>query len=156
MRPDAPLLRPDAVEVEFSGDALTPHGRPPKGSALTGATPFQKYASDAAAVLDIFTSRHALVFFAGAPISRGSERAGDRTAPTLQVLYAVLARSNPYSRYIDAGASVLAGGWWTAMLSGQPTDSCTGAAKSSTPRSMWCAHPTTSASVPRRSKRRAE
>jgi len=126
MRADAASLRPDAVVVEFSGNALTPCMRAPNGSALTGATYFQKYASDSAAVLDIFSSRHTLVFFAGAPISRDAERAGDRAAPTLHTLYAALARSTPYGRYIDAGASVLAGGRWTATLPCLPTEPCMG------------------------------
>ena len=126
MRADAASLRPDAVVVEFSGNALTPCMRAPNGSALTGATYFQKYASDSAAVLDIFSPRHALVFFVGAPISRDAERAGDPTAPTLHTLYAALARSTPYGRYIDAGASVLAGGRWTATLPCLPTEPCMG------------------------------
>ena len=126
MRADAASLRPDAVVVEFSGNALTPCMRAPNGSALTGGTYFQKYASDSAAVLDIFSSRHTLVFFAGAPISRDAERAGDPTAPTLHTLYAALARSTPYGRYIDAGASVLAGGRWTATLPCLPTEPCMG------------------------------
>ena len=126
MRADAASLRPDAVVVEFSGNALTPCMRAPNGSALTGATYFQKYASDSAAVLDIFSSRHTLVFFAGAPISRDAERAGDPTAPTLHTLYAALARSTPYGRYIDAGASVLAGGRWTETLPCLPTEPCMG------------------------------
>ena len=126
MRADAASLRPDAVVVEFSGNALTPCMRAPNGSALTGATYFQKYASDSAAVLDIFSPRHALVFFVGAPISQDAERAGDRTALTLHTLYAALARSTPYGRYIDAGASVLAGGRWTASLPCLPTEPCMG------------------------------
>ena len=126
MRADAASLRPDAVVVEFSGNALTPCMRAPNGSALTGATYFQKYASDSAAVLDIFSSRHTLVFFAGAPISRDAERAGDPTAPTLHTLYAALARSTPYGRYTDAGASVLSGGRWTETLPCLPEEPCTG------------------------------
>ena len=126
MRADAASLRPDAVVVEFSGNALTPCMRALDGSALTGAAYFQKYATDAAAVLDIFTPGHALVFLAGAPISRGAERGGDRTTPTLQALYAALAQSTPYGRYIDAGVSVLAGGRWTATLPCLPAEPCTG------------------------------
>jgi hypothetical protein len=99
--------------------------RAPDGSALTGATYFQKYANDAAAVLDIFTP-HTLVYFVGAPISRGAERAGDRSALTLHALYAALAQSHPYGRYTDAGAAVLAGGRWTATLPCLLTEPCTG------------------------------
>ncbi len=125
MRADAAFLRPDAVVVEFSGNALTPCMRAPDGSALTGATYFQKYANDAAAVLDIFTP-HTLVYFVGAPISLSAEWTGDRTALTLHALYAALAQSSPYGRYTDAGAAVLAGGRWTATLPCLPTEPCTG------------------------------
>jgi hypothetical protein len=126
MRADAAAIDPDAVVVEFSGNALTRCMRALDGSALTGAAYFQKYAADAAAVLDIFTPGHTLVFFAGAPISRGAERTGDPTTPTLHTIYAAVARSTPYGRYTDAGASVLSGGRWTETLPCLAGEPCTG------------------------------
>jgi hypothetical protein len=126
MRADAASLHPDAVVVEFSGNALTRCMRALDGSALAGAAYFEKYAADAAAVLDIFTPGHALVFFAGAPISRRAERTGDPTAPTLHAIYATLARSTPYGRYTDAGASVLADGRWAETLPCLAGEPCTG------------------------------
>jgi hypothetical protein len=126
MRADAAALRPDAVVVEFSGNALTPCMRALDGSALTGAAYFEKYAVDAAMVLDIFTPGHTLVYFAGAPISRDAERTNDPAVPTLNAIYEALAQSSPYGRYAEAGASVLWGGRWTETLPCLPGEPCTG------------------------------
>lgn len=126
MRADAVALRPDAVVVEFSGNALTPCMRGLDGTPLGGPAYFQKYAADADAVLDIFAAGRGLVFFAGAPISRGAERAHDPGTPSLHAIYAALAQSSPFGRYADAGASVLADGRWTETLPCMPTEPCTG------------------------------
>jgi hypothetical protein len=126
MRADARVIRPDAVVVEFSGNALTPCMRTADGHPLSGLAYFEKYAADAAAVLDIFTPGHSMVSFAGAPISRDAQRSGDPTTATLHAMFAALARSSPYSRYTDAGASVLSGGQWTATLPCLPGEPCTG------------------------------
>jgi len=126
MRADASAIHPDAVVVEFSGNALTPCMKALDGRPLSGSAYFEKYAADAAAVLDIFTPRHSIVLFAGAPISRGAERSGDPTTAILHAMYAAVARSSPYGRYTDAGASVLSGGHWTETLPCLPTEPCTG------------------------------
>jgi hypothetical protein len=126
MRVDAMAIHPDAVVVEFSGNALTPCMEALDDRPLSGAAYFAKYAADAAAVLRIFTPRHAIVLFAGAPISRSAERSGDPTTAILHALYAALARTSPYGRYTDAGASVLSGGRWTETLPCLPAEPCTG------------------------------
>jgi hypothetical protein len=126
MRADATAIHPDAVVVEFSGNALTPCMHALDDHSLAGAAYFQKYAADAAAVLRIFTPRHAIVLFAGAPISRSAERSGDPTTAILHAIYATLARTSPYGRYIDAGASVLSSGRWTETLPCLPAEPCTG------------------------------
>ena len=126
MRADASALHPDAVAVEFSGNALTPCMKAPDGRPLSGAAYFQKYAADAQVVLNIFTRTHSVVFFAGAPISRSAEQTGDPTTAVLHTMYAALARSSPYGRYTDAGASVLSGGRWTETLPCLPEEPCTG------------------------------
>jgi hypothetical protein len=77
-------------------------------------------------VLRIFTPRHAIVFFTGAPISRRAERSGDPTTAILHAMYAAVARTSPYGRYTDAGASVLSGGRWTETLPCLPDEPCTG------------------------------
>jgi hypothetical protein len=126
MRADATAIHPDAVVVEFSGNALTPCMKARDDRPLSGAAYFEKYAADAAAVLRIFTPRHAIVFFAGAPISRRAERSGDPTTTILHAMYAARARTSPYGRYTDAGASVLSGGRWTETLPCLPDEPCTG------------------------------
>jgi hypothetical protein len=126
MRRDAAGLRPEAVVVEFSGNALTPCMRAPDGRVLSGAAYFHKYAADAAMVLHIFTPGHTRVFFAGAPISRSAARSHDPTTDILHATYAALAKSTPFGRYIDAGASVLLRGHWTETLPCLTTEPCTG------------------------------
>jgi hypothetical protein len=126
MRRDAARLHPETVVVEFSGNALTPCMRAPDGRMLSGGAYFHKYAADAATVLRIFTPGHTLVFFAGAPISRGAARSHDPTTATLHSIYAALANSTPFGRYIDAGASVLLQGRWTETLPCLTGEPCTG------------------------------
>jgi hypothetical protein len=126
MRHDAAALRPDAVVVEFSGNALTPCMRAPDGTVLSSVRYFHKYTVDAKTVLRIFVPRHALVFFAGAPISRSAEQSHDPTTVRLHAIYARLAKSTPYGRYIDAGASVLLHGRWAKTLPCLVTEPCTG------------------------------
>jgi hypothetical protein len=126
MRDDAAKMHPDAVVVEFSGNALTPCMRAADGTALSGTAYFHKYAADAAEVLDIFTPGHTPVFFTGAPISRSAERAHDSTTAVLHAIYATLAESTPYGHYTDAGAAVLLDGRWTQTLPCLPTEPCAG------------------------------
>jgi hypothetical protein len=106
MRLDAAALRPDAVVVEFSGNALTPCMHYSSGAPLSGTAYFHKYAADAATVLRLFAPGHTLVLFAGAPISRRGELDGNRTTAILHSIFASVASSTPYGRYVDAGASV--------------------------------------------------
>jgi hypothetical protein len=125
MRADAVAIHPDVVVIEFSGNALTRCMRGLDGAPLSGLGYFEKYAADAQAVLDIFTPGHTVVWFAGSPISHGSELTHDPTVPALHRIYATLAAANPYGRYTDAGASVLSGGHWTETLPCLPTEPCT-------------------------------
>jgi hypothetical protein len=126
MRADAKVIHPDAVVVEFSGNALTPCMKGPHGTLLSSAAYFEKYTTDAAAALSIFSPEHSIVFYAGAPISRDAERSGDPTTARLHAMYAAVARSSPYGRYTDAGASVLAAGQWTETLPCLPGEPCPG------------------------------
>ena len=126
MHLDAATPRPDAVVVEFSGNALTPCMRNSLGGAQSGLAYFHEYAADAATVLRIFTPDHTLVFFAGAPISRSGELDHSPTTAILHTIYAFVAASTPYGRYVDAGASVLVDGRWTETLPCLPAEPCTG------------------------------
>ena len=126
MRADETALRPDAVVLEFSGNALTPCMRGPDGAPLTGLGYFYKYAADAQAALRIFTPSGALVYFAGAPISHRAELAHDPTTPALHAIYRNVAASSPLGRYIDAAAVVTDHGAWTATMPCLGGEPCTG------------------------------
>jgi hypothetical protein len=126
MRHDRAVLQPDAVVVEFSGNALTPCMKGDMGAPLSGEAYFEKYADDAQQVLDIFGSAGTTVYFAGSPISLTAERAHDPRSGRLNQLYALLVANYPNSRYIDAGASVTDHGHWTKTLPCLPKEPCSG------------------------------
>jgi hypothetical protein len=148
MRHDAAGMHPDAVVVEFSGNALTPCMRAANGTALSVTAYFHKYGADAAEVLEIFTPGHTSVFFTGAPISRNDQRAHNPTTAVLHAMYATLAKSTPYGHYTDAGAMVLHDGRWTQTLPCLPTEPCTGAMTAPAHQSTWSPHPTAATSAP--------
>lgn len=126
MRADERVLRPDAVVIEFSGNALTPCMRGPNGRALSGRAYFHKYAADASAAVSTFAPDHTLVFFAGAPISRSAQLAHDPTTSMLDAIYTAAAQSSPYGHFVDSGAAVLDHGHWTETLPCLPEEPCTG------------------------------
>jgi hypothetical protein len=128
MRQDAVQLRPTAVVVEFSGNALTPCMSDPAGTSLavSRGTYRQKYIDDAVAVLSIFEPAGTRVYFAGAPRTRQAEESRDPDAGWLNALYAGLARGQADIRYVDAGASVLRRGHWTETLPCLGDEPCTG------------------------------
>ncbi len=126
MRRDATDMHPEAVVVEFSGNALTPCMRGLDGTALSGEAYFEKYTADAQAVLKIFSGGSTLVFFATAPISRRAAQVHDTTTGRLDAILAGMAASNPAARLIDAGAAVTDNGAWTATLPCLPEEPCSG------------------------------
>jgi hypothetical protein len=123
---DRAVLQPDAVVVEFSGNALTPCMKGNMGVPLSGQAYFEKYADDAQQVLRIFGPGGTTVYFAGAPISLTAERAHDPKSTRLNQLYALLVGDYPNSRYIDAGAAVMDHGHWTKTLPCLPQEPCSG------------------------------
>ena len=94
---------PEAVELEFTGNALTPCM---KGYAAGSAAYYAKYRDDTLAAIDIFVPSGAHVFLIGAPISR-SQAVSDPGWDRLNQQYASIARTDPrHVTYIDAGAAV--------------------------------------------------
>jgi hypothetical protein len=93
---------PDAVEIEFSGNAFTP--------CMTGAYPpstafYAKYRADAETAVRIFLSVGARVILIGAPITRSQQ--GSPNWETLDSEYAQIAKADPRRvTYVDAGAVV--------------------------------------------------
>jgi hypothetical protein len=123
MRRDAAEWRPQAVVVEFSGNALTPCMRGDDGQAFGGDAYYERYQADAAAVVSIFSEVGARVYFASSPISRSAAQAGGYSGGRLNAMY----RAVPGSRYVDAAAAVLdPAGRYTDTLPCLPTEPCTG------------------------------
>jgi hypothetical protein len=119
MRQDATTFRPEAVVLQFSGDAFAP--------CMAGVTPgtfayFEQYAADSETAINIFAAVGAHVYIAGAPISFHSTAGWD----TLNHVYAAVAGSSPDATYVDAGASVENGGQFTFTLPCLSFEPCTG------------------------------
>jgi hypothetical protein len=102
MRRVAATDHPDAVEIEFSGNAFTP--------CMTGDYPpsaafYNKYRADAETAVGIFVSVGARVILIGAPITRSQQ--GTPNWDTLDSEYAQIAKADPaHVSYVDAGAAV--------------------------------------------------
>lgn len=126
MQIDAATLHPDAVVVEFSGNAFTPCMRDASGQPLIGAALYAKYVTDAEHVISIFAGSGTEVYFAGAPVSHQESESHDAYADLFNHLYASLAGDNARVRYIDAGAAVLDHGRWTETLPCLADEPCTG------------------------------
>ena len=76
MRKDAEHLRPDAVVVEFTGNAITPCMRGAR-VAMAGLEPLDAYQVDSEEVLRVFSK--ARVYFVGGP--RGEETNAEQRLP---------------------------------------------------------------------------
>jgi hypothetical protein len=126
MASDAAELRPGAVVVEFSGNSLTPCMADSSGQPLSGTAYAERYAADAAAVIDIFVHLGTQVIFAGAPMSRAEAADPDFHGGLLNSMYERLAATHEGVGYVDAGAAVLADGQWTETLPCLPLEPCTG------------------------------
>jgi hypothetical protein len=132
MTTDAAALRPTAVVVEFSGNALTPCMSDLIGRSLAASPTVyhEKYATDAEAVVRIFSAVGTRVYFAGAPKSREAEVTNDTNAGWLNRQYAKISLATG-NRYVDAGAVVLDHGHFTDALPCLVSEPCAGAATSS-------------------------
>ena len=126
MRADEAFLQPDAVVIEFSGNAFTPCMRDLAGRPLSGPAYFEKYSGDARTALGIFAKVDSRVYLAGSPLGRLAEQTHDFTSRHLNHLYAAIAAASRNARYINAGASVLDHGQWTDTLPCLPEEPCAG------------------------------
>jgi hypothetical protein len=128
MQSDADEIRPAVVVVEFSGNALTPCMMDERGNSLSldRHAYRAKYVQDARRVLDIFAPSRTQVIFAGAPISRQGDASRDPGSRWLNTMYASLSMWFVNAGYVDAGASVLRNGHWTATLPCLPSEPCVG------------------------------
>jgi hypothetical protein len=121
MRKDAARIHPDAVVIEFIGNAFSQCMR--SRAPMTGDEPVDAYRSDAQEVLRIFPK--ARVYFVGAPIGAPG-KPGEFHPGSLNPMYRDLAVHDPSARYVEAGASVLDHGRWTKTLPCLPQEPCTG------------------------------
>jgi hypothetical protein len=131
MHTDQAQRHPDAVVVEFSGNAFTPCMKGAGSAPLSSDAYFQKYSDDAREVLRTFSPDATEVYFAGAPISLRAEQSHDPEAGRLNAIYAALAASQPRAHFIDAGLSVSDHGHWTKTLPCLPHETCDGGADAS-------------------------
>jgi hypothetical protein len=121
MQTDASTFRPQAVVIEFSGNALTP--------CMAGYSPgtaayYAKYRHDAQEAIGIFTAIRAHVYLMAAPLPESVS--AQQNSITLDEMYAALAAGHADVSYVDAGQSVLLHGQFTDTLPCLPTEPCTG------------------------------
>jgi hypothetical protein len=103
MREVESQYHPKAVELQFSGNALTPcmAGYQPPSSAY-----YEKYRADTEAAINIFVGSGAHIYLIGAPISRAQAQS-DPNWDALNKQYAAIAEANPrHVFYVDAGVAV--------------------------------------------------
>jgi hypothetical protein len=102
MRSVEARFHPRAVELEYSGNALT--------ACMRGYTPpstayFEKYRADTLTAISIFRAGGAHVFLIGAPINRDDTSV--RNWDELNGQYRAIAEADPEAvTYVDAGAAV--------------------------------------------------
>jgi hypothetical protein len=115
---------PDEVELEFSGNALTPCM---KGYVPGSPAYLAKYQHDTLAAIGIFRPSGAHVFLIGAPIGR-SQQSSDPGWDRLNQQYASIARSDPRNvTYVDAGAAIEGpDGRYAQTLPCLPAEPCLG------------------------------
>jgi hypothetical protein len=124
MRRVEATVHPTAVELQFSGNALTPCM---EGFKTGTPAYYSKFRADTEAAINIFVPSGAHVYLIGAPITR-SEQADPNWHDTLNREYAQIVYSDPvHLTYVDAGAAVETPSHTFAQtLPCLPVESCTG------------------------------
>jgi hypothetical protein len=124
MREVEAQYHPRAVDIQFSGNALT--------ACMAGQLPpsdgyYEKYRTDTLAAINIFAPAGAHIYLIGAPINR-SQQDSDPDWDVLNEQYASIAAADPqHVTYVDAGASVEGPGHtYTDTLPCLPVEPCEG------------------------------
>jgi hypothetical protein len=114
---------PRAVELQFSGNALTPCM---EGYAPNTSSYYDKYRADTEAAIAIFARAGVRVYLVGAPIARSQQ--SDPAWDTLNHQYAKIAAADPrHVTYVDAGTAVEGPGHtYVDTLACLPQEQCTG------------------------------
>ncbi len=113
MRADLAAFAPDVVVMEFSGNALTScinH------DPFTPVDWYERYHTDADAVLAIYEPLDIPVYWVGTPMSRSSAEHADPSWAILTEMYSELPDHHPLARYVDAGQAVMRDGTYTDVL----------------------------------------
>ncbi len=122
-------FHPQAVVIQFSGDAFTPCMKNAAGVAYSGQALVNKYASDSAYVIGLFTRAHVPVYFVSTPISRAQAAQGYVGNTPLGVMFSQLPGRYPaggLTRFIDGAAAVEWHGHYSDTLPCAPWETCTG------------------------------
>lgn len=116
-----------AVQIEFSGNSLTPcmSGYPHGTQAW-----LDKYRADAITAVGIFAPLGTRVFLIGSPVSLSQWNSQSPDATSINDVYAQIAASDPtHVTYVDAGAAVLSAyGGFTRTRTCLIAEPCTGPA----------------------------
>jgi hypothetical protein len=126
MRADAALWRPQAVVIEFSGNAVTSCMRDNNGMPPTGSSLVSRYMTDAREVIDIFSAIGTRLSFASSPIFRSAYPGRNSMADAVNVMYASLASSSDGAGFVDAGQAVEDHGLYTETLPCLAEEPCSG------------------------------
>ncbi len=123
MRIDLREFHPDAVVMEFSGNALTPCVN---HEPLTSTDVCRRYHSDADAVMAIYEPLGVPVYWVGTPISRNAAESGDPNWALLNQMYSELPRRYAGAFYVNAGQAVMRDGKYTDELPCLSYEPCQG------------------------------
>jgi hypothetical protein len=121
-------FHPQAVVIQFQGDAFTSCMKT-GGTAYTGQALVDKYASDSAYVINLFTRAHIPVYFVSTPITKAQGAQGIVGNTPLGVMFSQLPGRYPAGdlvRFIDGAAAVEWHGHYTDTLPCAPWETCTG------------------------------
>jgi len=122
-------FHPQAVVIQFSGDAFTPCMKDAHGVAYSGQALVNKYFRDAAYAIGLFTRAKIPVYFVSTPISRGQAAQDDVGNTPLGKMFAGLPARFPASglvRFIDGAAAVEWHGHYSQTLPCLSWEKCTG------------------------------
>jgi hypothetical protein len=113
MRADLAAVAPDVVVMEFSGNSVTPcvNHEPISGELFD-----QRYAADAASVMELYQPLGIPVYWIGTPVPRDPTPAPTVDRARLRTMYSELPDRYPGAHYVDAAQSVLREGAYTEAL----------------------------------------
>jgi hypothetical protein len=121
-------FHPQAVIIQFSGDAFTPCMRDRAGFPYSGQGLVNKYAADSAAAIAMFSAAHVPVYFVSTPLSRTQSLVYTGLTP-LDVMFSQLPARFPAGRlvrYIDGANPLEWHGKFSFTLPCLSWETCTG------------------------------